>query len=125
MFRESATGRISAGATPASASAARYAEAPPWPTEAYMNAATSMPAASRATTSGSMVRYIPRNITKLSSGSPQQLLERGQVLFDRLRGLALHGPEAPGDLSAKGRDPRPAATLAPGRGRDHRLAKRA
>jgi len=49
----SATGRISAGATPASAIAAMYADAPPWPTEAYTKDATSMPSASQGRIAGS------------------------------------------------------------------------
>src|SRR5437868_188753 len=71
MLSESAIGRISAGARPARARAARYAEAPPWPTEAYMNAATSIPADSSVRTSGSIaaVYQLHRALGK-NNGSP-------------------------------------------------------
>jgi hypothetical protein len=50
-FRTSAVGRMVAGATPTSAIAARYADAPAWPTLAYSSAAAKNSAA-RSTPSG-------------------------------------------------------------------------
>src|SRR5256885_11114198 len=72
MLSESAIGRISGGATPASASAARYAEAPPWPTEAYMKAATSIPAPSSARTRGSICHVIYHGIQRELDRAPRQ-----------------------------------------------------